>query len=209
MIWIGILLTITSLIIWLCFLKINVSLDYSFIDQKQSLQCTFTVLALRIYTYELPDDRKTASVVKTEPEQSYSQETTKKKTLSLLNLLAVFQKIKEWEGYLLSFHTLIRARFKHIYIHKLKWQTECGVGDAMVTAQTIGYLWTIKSLLVGLLNLYVTFPRLPELQIAPLYRSPGTHTHVQCMFSFRIGHAIRAGLSVLWHWRKRPMAESH
>lgn len=209
MIWISILLLITVLITWLCFLKINVSLNYSFIDQKQTLQCTFTVLTLRIYTYELPDTKKTASVVKPEPEQSDSQETTKKKTLSLVNLFMVFQKVKEWEGYLLSFHSLIRTRFKHIYIHKLKWQTECGVGDAMVTAQTVGYLWTIKSMLVGLLNLYVTFPRLPELQIAPLYKTPGTHTQVQCMFSFRIGHAIRAGLSVLWHWRKRPMTESN
>lgn len=64
MIWISILLLITALIAWLCFLKINVSLNYSFIDQKQTLQCTFTVLTLRIYTYELPDTKKQPVLLK-------------------------------------------------------------------------------------------------------------------------------------------------
>ena len=203
MIWVWI--SILILLICICAMKVNVIVNYALINQKQSLTLIIKIFSLKIYTYNMPQNK---AEVKTEREATAVANESKSKKLNFLTLLIAFQKIKEWETYILRFHKLIRPKFKNVTVHKFQWNTECGLGDAAITAQAIGYLWTAKSMLAGLLSVYLTVPALPELRVAPIYQHQLTQTQFNCMFSFRIGHAIRAGISVLLHWRKRPISKT-
>jgi hypothetical protein len=76
-----------------------------------------------------------------------------------------------------------------------------GIGDAVYTGVAAGALWSIKGSIIGLLSNYLRMKEMPKLMVQPNFQQMITSTDLSCMFQFRIGYAILAGLKLVKWWK--------
>jgi len=90
------------------------------------------------------------------------------------------------------------AFFKQIVCQRLVWKTTLGLGDPALTALSTGSIWATKSLLYLNLkkNVQVNFPK-PIYEVYPSFTRKEFHVVFDCIFTFRFGHIITAGLKIL------------
>ncbi|TSB48059.1 DUF2953 domain-containing protein [Alkalicoccobacillus porphyridii] len=206
MIWVWIILGILIILVCIWFIQIKVSVYVAYIHKKQTAKISIHILSFTVYTLNIPVIKTgEKGVVVEEKEKTMNNTNQKKKRLGLVDLLYSYQTVQEWLTFLQRLHKQVKPIFKHIHVHTLEWKTEFGIGDAPLTAQITGYIWTGKSLVIGIISHYAKVLQLPFIQVAPLYQQNLVHTEFSCMFSFRVGQAIHAGITVLRHWRQRPV----
>jgi hypothetical protein len=81
-----------------------------------------------------------------------------------------------------------------IAVKELKWQTYLGTGDAALTGIFIGILWNIKTLILSVLDSQFKWLVAREVEIVPDFENINFGTNFDCILSFKIGHAIIAGI---------------
>ncbi|MDQ0208123.1 DUF2953 domain-containing protein [Alkalicoccobacillus murimartini] len=205
MTWLIITFIVCVILICVWFVRMKIDLYYAYLHKEQKLKMKVTIFSFTIYSYTVPSVKVGEDgVVMKEQTKSTTSTKRKKKRLSLMEFFQHFQQTQEWISYLIRLHVSVHPMLKNIKVHNVQWNTEFGLHDAAYTAQATGYIWSIKGTLFGLLSQYVTMKKLPVLAVAPMYQKNVAHTELTCMFSFRVGHAIYAGITVLRHWRQRP-----
>ncbi|MFC4618277.1 DUF2953 domain-containing protein [Camelliibacillus cellulosilyticus] len=83
------------------------------------------------------------------------------------------------------------AIFTSLKINRMKWATTVGLGEADMTATAVGLVWMIKMTACGVLTSWIKGMSLPKIDVRPVYETMVFRTHLTCMVSFRLGHAIR------------------
>ncbi len=87
-------------------------------------------------------------------------------------------------------YQLIKALLVSVTIHKIRWKTSIGLGDAAITASLAGLLWAIKDIGINFLRIKSNLKAVPELSIIPNYTEQQLESTIHCILSMKIGQTI-------------------
>ncbi len=79
-----------------------------------------------------------------------------------------------------------------------EWNTEVGNHNPAVTGIGTGLLWNIKSQIVGFLSHSIQFTKEhpPRIFVAPNFEKPQFYVQLDCIFTIKLGHIIKAGIEM-------------
>jgi len=116
------------------------------------------------------------------------------RVLDYQKILDITERVKE----LMQMYKNAILYFKNkIIIRYLNWETGIGTGDAALTGIATGFLWNVKTIIVYVLNTQFRIVDVPSVNIKPNFERIAFITQFDCIFSFKIGHAIIAGIKGL------------
>ncbi|MDQ0111585.1 DUF2953 domain-containing protein [Paenibacillus harenae] len=95
-----------------------------------------------------------------------------------------------------------RQTLTKVKMTEWKWNTSVGTGDAMWTAMTTGFVWSVKTGVIGILSQMVKLKAEPQMAVSPNYEQPYFSTEWSCSAKIRFGHAVLAGLKLFIRMRK-------
>ncbi len=208
--WLYILLfVIVLLLLLLIFTKLTIIVNYQHHNDDDDLRIEFRAwFGLIKYRINVPlikmDDHSPSVMVKHhshmgeapegEPDHKVEQITKQKLIKRIEMARELLQKV-------VNMRIIVRKFFRKIRIKKFEWQTYIGLGDAAHTAIAAGAIWTLKGSIVGLLSRHLNLVVMPHLVITPHFQATVIQTRLTCMFQFRIGQAILAGLKLIKFWK--------
>ncbi|MDT8859387.1 DUF2953 domain-containing protein [Alkalihalobacillus sp. MEB130] len=207
MVWAIILIALLVLFLLVVVSKVKIYVDYRHNKDDDLLDAKVTFWGMRVYTFSAPVikiDDDSASLIVEEEQKIAGFETKKALPITPELLDKYFHWFKDFLDHVVGLHKIVRKFLKKVNVNSLTWHTDIGVGDAAHTAQLAGAIWGVKGNIIGLIGNYMRMKFMPKLTIDPHFQAMVSHTYFSCMFSFRIGHAIVAGLMLLKHWRRRP-----
>ncbi len=137
---------------------------------------------------------KTAGPLGGEKEQEAKQ-------YSAEDLLNSLQDTKELLTHVVSLHRIVRKFLNTISIKEFSWHTMVGVGDAAYTGMLTGAFWALKGSVIGLISHYMKLKEAPTITITPQFQFAVSQTVISCIFQFRIGHAMVAGIKLIKYWK--------
>ncbi|MFS0864539.1 DUF2953 domain-containing protein [Fredinandcohnia sp. 179-A 10B2 NHS] len=200
-----IILILILLLIAITKLTIYIDLNHSQDDDRIKIKFSIWFGLLR-YTIKIPMvkvDEDTPSIVFKEEKKANVQEqkSKKKKKYSFSEFLGSIQDSRTILERVIGMTSIIKDFISKITISKLEWHSHIGVGDAAHTGVLAGLGWSIKGTLVGLISNYMKLKAHPEYSITPSFQRAVSETKLVCMFHFRIGHAMVAGIRLIKKWR--------
>jgi energy-coupling factor transporter transmembrane protein EcfT len=202
-----VLIILLFLFILIIFSKITIYLKYYHHkdddDLKIEVRLWFGLIRFKKQIPLIKVDNNSPSVIlkgtgKSNEETQNNEEIKKITPQKLINSLKNFKEILE---HVFQLNSIIKNFLKKVSIQKFEWQTAIGVGDAVYTGVAAGALWSIKGAIVGLLSNYLSMKEMPKLMVHPNFQQMITSTDLSCMFQFRIGHAMLAGLKLVKWWK--------
>jgi hypothetical protein len=199
------------LFLLIIFTKLTILVNYYHHNDNDDLKVEFRVwFGLIKYKINVPlikiDDDSPSIVVKSHshmgggpakdanPEHKVTQVTKKDVLTNLKNAQELLHRV-------FNLHAIVRKFFQKVTIKKIEWQSLIGVGDAAYTGMAAGALWAIKGGITGLLSHYLKLKASPQISITPHFQAAIIQTRLTCIFQFRIGHAILAGLKLIKFWK--------
>ncbi|ARK31725.1 DUF2953 domain-containing protein [Halalkalibacter krulwichiae] len=207
MVWTIIIVSVFVLFVFIAIMKINIDLKYRHYQDDDLLEIKVSIWKMRVYTFSAPVikvDDDTASVVVEEEQEIAGMESKKKIPITPELIIEDLRWLRDFLKHVVGLHKIIRRFLRKMNVNELTWHTDIGVGNAAHTAQLTGVIWTLKGSIIGLIGNHMRMRLMPKLTINPHFQAVVSHTYLSCMFSFRMGHAIVAGLMLLKHWRRRP-----
>ncbi|MCL6570174.1 MAG: DUF2953 domain-containing protein [Bacillus sp. (in: Bacteria)] len=200
------------LLLLILFTKLTININYYRQNDDDDLKIVFKVLfGLIKYKIAVPlmkiDDNSPSIIVKNHTQMGNSsggvapppKETVDK--IKLDDILTYVKNGKELLDHVMGMHVIIRKFFRKVTLKKFEWETMVGVGDAAHTGMVTGALWTIKGGILGLLSHYFKVKEVPKLAVNPHFQCAIIQTGLTCIFQFRIGHAMLAGLKLFKFWK--------
>ncbi len=210
MFWLLLFLSIfVLLLILIIFTKLTILFHYYHYNDNDDLKIEFRIwFGLIKYKIKVPlikiDDDSPSVVVKSHShmgDASGQSQESKGTQITKENVMTYFEKTRDFMHKVIHLNVIIRKFFLKVTIKKFEWQTFIGVGDAANTAIVTGALWTIKGSIAGILSNYLSLKAVPELAITPHFQASVIQTRIICIFQFRIGQAILAGLKLIKFWK--------
>ncbi|MFC0270303.1 DUF2953 domain-containing protein [Metabacillus herbersteinensis] len=189
--------------------KITVTLDLNHVGDddhfKVKLRAWFGLLR---YTINIPlvkvnDDSPNLIVKK---EKTLGKEGNQKSSenedeISPEDVLTDLKDINEFVQHIVGLHKIVSKFLKKISISRFEWHSQIGIGDAAYTGMLIGAAWSIKGGVTALFSSYMKLKSNPILTITPEFNRMCSRTKLQCIFHFRIGNAMVAGLRFVKYWK--------
>jgi hypothetical protein len=203
-----VVISIVSFLVLLPFAKITVNLTY-FHEQdndelKIKISTLFGLASYRINVPVLKIDENSAAIIVKEEQHSAIGDTEKTEKFTPERILNDIRKFKDFLTHVVGFHKIVRRLLNKISITKFSWRSIVGLGDAALTGTLVGAVWGVKGSTLGIITNYMRLKVIPEIEVHPNFQRLTSHTELACIFSFRLGYAIIAGLQILKHWKKRP-----
>lgn len=203
------IVTIFLLLLLMCFLslflKLTIVIRYKHKEDDDRLTITFrTLFGILSYRVDVPVIRVAENAPAIVTEQKITKQTTTKektKHYTIEDLLNQLHNFKELVTHIVNLHTIIRSFFKKVVVKRFNWHSMIGIGDAAHTGILTGAFWTVKGGLIGLIGHLMRMENQPELSITPNFQQMVSQTYLECMFQFRIGHAMLAGLKLFKYWK--------
>ncbi|WP_235749778.1 DUF2953 domain-containing protein [Neobacillus bataviensis] len=197
------------LFILIIFTKITILLNYYHHNDNDDLKVEFKIwFGLIKYKLNVPlikiDDNSPSLVVKSHSHMGDSAAENPENTVNQItqnDVVSSFEKTKELLERVIDLHVIVRKFFKRVTIKNFEWQTLMGVGDAAHTGMLTGAIWAIKGSIVSILSHYFRLKEMPHLSVTPHFQAAVIQTQLTCMFQFRIGYAILAGLKMIKFWK--------
>lgn len=112
-------------------------------------------------------------------------------------LMTGYHKITRLIRNTFEFSRWLKKTLRHIRCRELYWLTSIGAGEAVETATLTGLAWSLKGSIIGYVSKYITLQVQPRLAIEPYYNQTTFATELSCIFKFRTGYAILAGLLLM------------
>ncbi|MFB3165633.1 DUF2953 domain-containing protein [Neobacillus sp. 179-C4.2 HS] len=203
------LIIIILFILLIIFSKLTIRLNYFHHNDNDELQIQFRIwFGLIRYTMNVPlvkiDDDSPSIVVKGNTkmgDSSEKQSPTKEAQITKDGIKSNFTNAKEIFQHVVNVNIIVKKFMKKIVIKHFEWHSLVGVGDAVHTAIITGALWTLKGSIMGMLSHFLRLKEMPVLSITPHFQLAIIQTHITCIFQFRIGYAILAGLKLIKFWK--------
>lgn len=173
-------------------------------DLKIELRAWFGLIKYKVNIPLIKVDDDSPSIVfkgKTEMGSQKSESSQKVGKVTPQKLLTSIKNFKEILEHVIQFHTVVRKFFRKISIKQFHWSSSIGLGDAALTGVFTGAFWSIKGSMIGLLSHYFRLKTPPELAVIPYFQQMILHTEITCIFQFRIGYAIGAGMKLVKFWK--------
>lgn len=202
------LIVLILLIISLILTKVKIYLYYYHNNDNDHLKIEFKAwFGLIKYKMEIPlikiDDNSPAIVAKgTKTAGPLGREEMQDaKQYSAEDLLNSLHDTKELLTHVVSLHRIVRKFLNTIAIKEFSWHTMVGVGDAAFTGMLTGAFWALKGSVIGLISYYMKLKAAPTITITPQFQFAVSQTIISCIFQFRIGHAMVAGIKLIKYWK--------
>lgn len=209
MIWLLVVLMILLLLFTLIiFTKLTIQIDYFHHNDNDDLMLEFRIwFGLIKFKKHIPlikiDDNSPSIVVKSNsPKQP--QETSTDKNVHQIkpsDIVRNLKNVRELLTHVFNLKVVVRKFMKKVSVKKLEWHTIIGVGDAAITGMVSGGLWAIKGSIIGLLSHFLKLREMPHLTVTPHFQQAIIQTRITCIFQFRIGNAILAGMKMIKFWK--------
>ncbi|SDN04599.1 DUF2953 domain-containing protein [Sediminibacillus halophilus] len=177
-----ILFLILLIIILLLWLRVYLIFDYQYENGSDHIQIQVEILGFRVFHKEL-------SLFSEGENQYHSAGISAREEGEPLE-----QKWQDWKRHLKAYRSILPLLFEfisEISVHQLSWKTKLGLADARATGIAAGTGWGIKYSLVAWLHSRVKRMPREEIDIQPLFQHEYLYTKAECIFSFRLGKAIR------------------
>lgn len=213
-----ILLGIFLLLFLIIITKLNIKIDMFHEQDNDHIKITVKAWYFITFTYNVPlvkvDEESPSIVVEQEMGQGEKVEAEDKtKKIKPKDIICKMKQMQYLIEKVVGLHKIIKRFLSHIQVHKVEWKTSIGLGDAAHTGLISGVIWMIKGNVTGLISHYMNLKARPELEVTPYFQNNLSRTHFICMFSFRIGQAILAGLRMLKYWkgktkRRKPACQN-
>ncbi|WP_096202677.1 DUF2953 domain-containing protein [Bacillus sp. FJAT-45350] len=207
---------ILFLLLFLAITKITVTISYVHNADDDLLNIVVKAWGIRLYKLSAPlikIDENSPSIIVEEEQEIGSVEQEKKVKITVDYIIKEIRKMRDFLEHVVGFHTIVRRFLGHITVHKFEWKSLIGVSDASHTGIVAGVVWSLKGGIVGIVGNYMKIKEKPIIMIQPHFQAMISKTDLKCIISFRIGHAIKAGLLIVKHWKRRPIhlktAEEH
>lgn len=97
---------------------------------------------------------------------------------------------------------LLQEFFKHIRCTRLEWHTMMGTGQASETGALTGIVWSVKSLIVGILSHSLSLRTIPRMSVQPIWNQACIRTQFRCVLRFYLGHALVTAAKMYLRRRK-------
>jgi len=196
------------LVLLLLFTKTTIHIRYYHAKDNDDLTIQAKLLfGLIRYKKKIPlikiDDDSPTIVVKEETSINDSEATDTKKTkqFSPEDLLNTLDNAKELLLHVVGFHRIIRSFLSKVIIKNIEWSSIVGLGDAAHTGAISGAIWAVKGSVIGIISQYMRMQNMPKINIYPQFQRVASETLFTCMFQFRIGHAMFAGIKIIKFWK--------
>ncbi|TLS39106.1 DUF2953 domain-containing protein [Pseudalkalibacillus caeni] len=202
MLLLSLIVLILFLFILLSLLRLTITINLMHAENDDSLSIRVTALfGIIRYTFTMPllSFSEEEASVDVESEGSLNNNTVEKAN-NKISLKTLFKNMEEFQlkiKQIADFHSIVRRFLNHITVHQLHWQTAFGLGDAAATGTAAGIVWTIKGGIVTFVSTYMRLKDEPLLEVRPIFQGVTSFTHLECMISFRLGHAMGAALKIV------------
>jgi hypothetical protein len=97
---------------------------------------------------------------------------------------------------------VLKQMMKRLQCVRLEWHTSLGLGGAAETGALTGIAWGVKSVLIGVFSHAVTLRTVPRISVQPHWNRQIIRTQIRCILHFWLGHAMIAGIRILFRLRK-------
>lgn len=106
-----------------------------------------------------------------------------------------------------AFWRIGRRFLRHVSVEKWETATVFGTGEAHVTGWLAGWLWSLQTQAQTLLLRTMKLRKPPRITIRPDFQRQRWFWRLDCITSFRLGHAIIAGIRLFsyWFWTRKRM----
>jgi hypothetical protein len=199
---------ILLLLIIFIFSKLTVFFNFYHGQDNDHVSIKFRVwFGLIRYNIQVPlikiDDDSPSLVVEEKvesgPKEEKKQEDRKKITPDAF--LDSLKDAEELVRHIFGLHSIIRRFLRKVAVRDIEWHTLAGIGDAAHTAVLAGAIWSVKGGLIGILSHYMKLKDMPNLSVTPHFQAAVSQTRFSCMFQFRIGQAMLAGIKLIKYWK--------
>jgi hypothetical protein len=213
-----ILLLLSVLFLLIIFTKLTITLDLNHIGDNDQFNIKFRAwFGLLRYTINIPlvkIDNDANLIVKQEQKMGREKADNKVKEtedkVTPEDALNGLSDIKEITQHIVGLHKITRKFLRKVRIKKLEWHSQFGIGDAAHTGLLTGAAWAIKGGVIGLLSQYMKLQTTPVVTITPEFNQFCSRTKLKCIFQFRIGQAMLAGIRFIKYWKGgRPKLKSN
>ena len=116
-------------------------------------------------------------------------------------LYTYLSNTKEILQHVINMNVILRKFMKRVIVKHFEWHSLVGVGDAAHTGTITGALWTLKGSIIGMLSHFLRLKEMPTISVTPHFQLAIIQTRLTCIFQFRIGYAILAGLKLIKFWK--------
>lgn len=208
LIWLYIaLITIIFLLLLIIFSKLTIHINFFHHNDNDELKVELRIwFGLIKYKMNIPlikiDDNSPSLVVKGNTQLGDSSE--KNSTVEQITQDDIITKLtnaKEIIQHVFKMNVIVSKFLKRIVIKHFEWHTLVGLGDAAHTGIITGALWSIKGGIIGILSNFMRLKKMPILSVTPHFQLAIIQTRITCIFQFRIGYAILAGLKLIKFWK--------
>ncbi len=202
-----ILIILIFLILLLIFTKITIYLNYYHHKDDDQLNIELRAwYGIIRYKKSIPlikvDEQSPSLIVKGKNEAGDKAQTEEKTSkITPHDVMTNLKNFREILGHVFELNRIIKKFLNKVSVKKFEWSTIIGVGDALYTGVASGALWAVKGSLLGLASDYLSFKEMPQIMVHPNFNQMMTRTDLSCMFQFRTGHAIVAGLKLIKFWK--------
>ncbi|WP_449537253.1 DUF2953 domain-containing protein [Ferdinandcohnia sp. Marseille-Q9671] len=201
------LLFIIFLILLIAITKLTVYVQANHSQNNNQIKIRFSIwFGLIRYTITIPngkDDKDTSDIERKKETQTdrISKKKEKKKKHPIKDFLAYAHDSKVILNRVVDLIPIIKDFLKKVTITKFEWHSQIGTGDAAQTGIVTGVGWSIKGTIVGVISHYLNLKVHPDYSITPYFQHTVSETKLGCMFHFRIGQAMVAGIRLVKKWR--------
>ncbi|WP_442595483.1 DUF2953 domain-containing protein [Neobacillus sp. D3-1R] len=208
-----ILLIIIITIIWT---KLTIILDFYHGNDNDHLKLEFKIwFGLIKYKKDIPlikiDDNSPSIIYEDKTKKGKNEKTSKEevKQVTENDIQRSLRNAKRLLEHVVGLHSIVKHFLTKVKVKKVEWHSVIGVGDAMYTGVLTGAIWALKGSIVGLISHYMKLKDMPRMTVTPYFQQTVNQTRFRCMFQFRIGQAMLAGIKLIKFWKGgRPHFET-
>jgi hypothetical protein len=117
------------------------------------------------------------------------------------DILTSIKDFRELLQHVAGLHSIISHFLSKVKIFDIQWQTLFGTGDASSTGTMTGLIWGAKGSMMGVLSSYMNLQTMPQMMVVPSFQKAIIQTDFSCIITFRVGHAILAGIKMIKLWK--------
>jgi Protein of unknown function (DUF2953) len=185
--------------------RLQISFYFVHRNDKSDIQVTFRMYRFIKYTLKVPliqlDAEDHSIKIREETQAAKGQNKEKKKRITFQQLNERYHTFQNLLKHVQHFYGIIAGFLKKIKVAKVEWHSAVGLGEAPSSAIAAGTIWSIKGIVLQLLNKFFLLEGKPSISVVPVYQGLHSETRFSCMISFKIGHAIVVMLKMLKAWR--------
>jgi hypothetical protein len=117
------------------------------------------------------------------PTLDFTREEMQMFAARIRTLIAHMRDYKAW----------LAGALQHVHIVQFRWETRFGLTDAPETGIASGVVWSLKSMVVGLMSRWVTLDERPVMMVTPLFQNPKFRTDVLVRTKVRVFRVLAIG----------------